>query len=86
MVKKYLCIVTVIVANAKGGNMPLSGYKSVTVPEEAYCKAKELISLGLEESIGKTFENAIKEYAENRQGLVKELKAVKDKWVKKKNV
>jgi len=63
--------------------MPLSGYRSVTIPEEAYCKAKELINLGLEESIGKAFENAIKEYTEKRQGLIKELCAVKDKWAKK---
>jgi prefoldin subunit 5 len=63
--------------------MPLNGFKSVTVPEEAYCEAKQLISLGLEKSIGKAFENAIKEYSEKRQGLIKELKTVKEKWNKK---
>jgi hypothetical protein len=63
--------------------MPLSGFKSVTVPEEAYCQAKQLAKLGLEDSIGKAFENAIKEYAEKRAGLIKELCSVKEKWSKK---
>jgi hypothetical protein len=63
--------------------MPLSGYKSVTVPEEAYSQAKQLTKLGLEDSIGKAFENAIKEYAEKREGLIKELCSVKEKWSKK---
>jgi len=63
--------------------MPLNGFKSVTVPEEAYSRAKQLTSLGLEESIGKAFENAIKEYTEKREGLIKELCSVKEKWAKK---
>jgi hypothetical protein len=66
--------------------MPLNGFKSVTVPEDAYCKAKQLTSLGLEESIGKAFDNAIKEYAEKRQALIKELCAVKEKWTKKNTI
>lgn len=66
--------------------MPLSGYKSVTVPETAYSKAKQLANLGLEESIGKAFENAIKEYTEKREGLIKELCSVKEKWSKKNGV
>jgi hypothetical protein len=56
--------------------MPLNGFKSVTVPEKAYSKAKQLTNLGLEESIGKALEKAIMEYAEKRQGLVEELHAV----------
>jgi len=60
--------------------MPLNGYKSVTVPEEAYTLAKQLTRLGLEENIGKAFANAIKEYAKKREELVKELQAVKIKW------
>jgi hypothetical protein len=64
-------------------NLPLNGFKSVTVPEEAYCRAKQLASLGLEESIGKAFENAIKEYTEKREGLIRELSSVKEKWSKK---
>ena len=62
--------------------MPLTGFKSVTVPEEAYCQAKQLTSLGLEKSIGKAFENAIKEYSEKRKELIEELHAVKEKWTK----
>jgi hypothetical protein len=61
--------------------MPLEGYKSVTVPEEAYTLAKQLARLGLEENIGKAFANAIKEYAKKREELIKELQAVKAKWV-----
>ena len=66
--------------------MPLNGFKSVTVPEKAYSLAKQLINLGLEESIGKAFDNAIKEYAEKRHELIKELKTVKEKWSKKNGV
>lgn len=61
--------------------MPLRGYKSVTVPEEAYSLAKQLARLGLEENIGKAFANAIKEYAKKREGLIQELQAVKAKWM-----
>ncbi len=64
--------------------MPLNGFKSVTVPEEAYCNAKKLTNLGLEESIGKAFENAIKEYVQKRQGLIKDLCSVREKWNEKK--
>jgi hypothetical protein len=60
--------------------MPLEGYKSVTVPEEAYNLAKQLARFGLEENIGKAFTNAIKEYAEKRAELIKELQRVKAKW------
>jgi len=60
--------------------MPLNGYKSVTVPEEAYDLARQLARLGLEENIGKAFANAIKEYAKKREELIEELQAVKDKW------
>jgi len=60
--------------------MPLEGFKSVTVPEEAYSEAKQLIRLGLEESIGKAFSKAMKEYTAKRQQLIEELKAVKEKW------
>jgi hypothetical protein len=63
--------------------MPLEGFKSVTVPEEAYSEAKQLTILGLEETIGKAFANAIKEYVERRQELIKELRSVRDKWSKK---
>ena len=66
--------------------MPLNGFKSVTVPETAYYKAKQLTKLGLEESIGKAFDNAINEYAEKRQGLIEDLKSVKEKWAKKDNI
>jgi len=58
----------------------LSGYKSVTVPEEAYKLAKQLAKLGLEDNIGKAFANAIKEYAKRREGLIKELQEVRKKW------
>jgi len=71
---------TIKLAKEKQEIMPLSGFKSVTVPEEAYGKAKQLTKLGLEESIGKAFENAIKEYVEKRQGLIKDLCSVKQKW------
>lgn len=60
--------------------MPLSGYKSVTVPEEAYKLAKQLAKLGLEDNIGKAFANAIKEYAKRRERLIKELQEVRKKW------
>jgi predicted CopG family antitoxin len=62
--------------------MPLSGYKSVTVPEEAYALAKELVRLGLEENMGKAFANAIKEYVKKREELIKGIQAVKQKWSK----
>ena len=61
--------------------MPLPGYKSVTVPEEAYVLAKQLTKLGLEESIGKVFANAVKEYAKKREKLIKELQEVKARWI-----
>jgi len=60
--------------------MPLNGYKSITVPEEAYTSAKQLVNLGLEENIGKAFTNAIREYAKKREELIRELQAVKVKW------
>ena len=58
----------------------MSGYKSVTVPEEAYKLAKQLAKLGLEDNIGKAFANAIKEYAKRRERLIKELQEVRKKW------
>ncbi len=63
--------------------MPLNGFKSVTVSEEAYDQAKQLTKLGLEESIGKAFANAIKEYLEGREEMIKELLSVKAKWAKR---
>ncbi len=63
--------------------MPLDGFKSVTVPEEAYSKAKQLITLGLEESLGKAFYNAISEYVEKRKALIDELRSVRKKWSEK---
>ena len=60
--------------------MPLSGFKSVTVPEEAYDQAKQLTKLGLEESIGKAFANAIREYREGREEMIEELLSVRAKW------
>ena len=63
--------------------MPLSGYKSVTVPEEAYNLARQLTKLGLEDTIGKAFANAIKEYAKKREELIEELVSVKAKWESK---
>jgi predicted CopG family antitoxin len=63
--------------------MPLNGFKSVTVPEDAYKQAKQLASLGLEENIGKAFANAIRDYVEKKQQLINELLSVKEKWSKK---
>lgn len=63
--------------------MPLNGYKSVTVPEEAYNLARQLTKLGLEDTIGKAFANAIKEYAKKREDYIQELLAVKAKWSQK---
>ena len=63
--------------------MPLNGFKSVTVSEAAYDQAKQLTKLGLEESIGKAFANAIKEYREGREEMIKELLSVKAKWAKR---
>lgn len=63
--------------------MPLNGFKSVTVPEEAYEQARQLTKLGLEESIGKAFANAIKEYMCKREEMVNELLSVKAKWSQK---
>lgn len=63
--------------------MPLNGYKSVTVPEEAYNLARQLTKLGLEDTIGKAFANAIKEYAKKREGYIHELLSVKAKWSQK---
>ena len=63
--------------------MPLNGYKSVTVSEEAYVQARELAKLGIEESIGKAFANAINEYMIKRRGMINELTSVKDKWSQK---
>ena len=60
--------------------MPLNGFKSVTVSEEAYEQARQLAKLGLEESIGKAFANAIKEYREGRAEMIEELLSVKAKW------
>lgn len=60
--------------------MPPSGYKSVTVPAYAHKLAEQLVKLGLEDSIGKAFTNAIKEYVERRKGLIKEIREVKAKW------
>jgi hypothetical protein len=78
VVTNLIYFVVVIMYEEK--KMPLSGFKSVTVPEEAYCKAKQLTNLGLEKSIGQAFENAIKEYMQKRQGLIKDLCQVKEKW------
>lgn len=63
--------------------MPLIGFKSVTVSEEAYEQAKQLTTLGLEKSIGKAFANAIKEYREGREEMIEELLSVKAKWSKR---
>jgi len=63
--------------------LPLSGFKSVTVPEVAYNKAKQLINLGLEDSLGKAFLNAINEYTKKRQRYIEELETVKTKWSNK---
>ena len=63
--------------------MPLEGFKSVTVVEEAYIQARQLTNLGIEENIGKAFSKAMKEYTAKRQQLIEELKAVKKKWSKK---
>ena len=63
-----------------GEKMPVPGYKSVTVPEEAYKLAEQLAKIGLEESISKAFSNAIKEYAKGREGLIKELQEIRKKW------
>lgn len=60
--------------------MPLNGFKSVTVSEEAYEQAKQLTKLGLEDSIGKAFANAILEYREGREEMIEELLSVKAKW------
>lgn len=60
--------------------MPLSGFKSITVSEEAYEHAKQLKKLGLEESIGKAFANAMKEYMEGKEEMIEELLSVKAKW------
>lgn len=62
--------------------MPLSGFKSVTVPETAYDKAKKLTKLGLEDSIGKAFLNAMDEYVTKRKKCIEELETVKAKWSK----
>ena len=63
--------------------MPLNGFKSVTVPEEAYEQARQLAKLGLEESIGRAFANAISEYMHKREDMVNELLSVKAKWSQK---
>lgn len=63
--------------------MPLKGFKSVTVSEEAYKQAKQLTNLGLEESIGKAFANAMSEYREGKEELIEELLSVKAKWSQK---
>jgi len=60
--------------------MPRSGYKSVTIPEQAYALAKMLVNLGLEESIGKAVANAMKEYVSRREQLIREVKAVRQKF------
>ena len=60
--------------------MPLQGFKSITVPEEAYSQARQLMRLGLEDNIGKAFTNAIKEYVEKRRKLIEELVSVREKW------
>lgn len=60
--------------------MPLQGFKSITVPEEAYGQARQLTRLGLEDNIGKAFANAIKEYVERRKKLIEELVSVREKW------
>ena len=60
--------------------MPLNGYKSVTVPEEAYNLARQLAKLGLEDTIGKAFANAIKEYVKKREECIQELTSIKAKW------
>jgi len=60
--------------------LPLKGFKSVTVPEEAYVLAKRLVEVGLEENIGEAFSNALKEYVKRREQAIKELEAVKAKW------
>lgn len=66
-----------------GDLMPLSGYKSVTVPEEAYNLARQLAKLGLEDTIGKAFANAMKEYGKKREEVIEELLSVKAKWKSK---
>ncbi|MGQ9722553.1 MAG: hypothetical protein ACUVXA_14670 [Candidatus Jordarchaeum sp.] len=56
------------------------GYNFVIVPEGAYCLAKKLAKLGLEENIGKAFAKVVKEYAKKREELIKELQSVKVEW------
>ena len=63
--------------------MPLNGYKSVTVSEEAYNLARQLAKLGLEDTIGKAFANAMKEYVKKREEYMQELISVKAKWSQK---
>jgi predicted CopG family antitoxin len=60
--------------------MPFSGYKTVTIEEEAYNLVKNMVKLGLEESMSKALSNAIREYAEKREPLIKEIQAVRAKW------
>ena len=55
----------------------------MTVPEEAYNLARQLTKLGLEDTIGKAFANAIKEYAKKREEYIQELLSVKAKWSRK---
>lgn len=61
----------------------MKGYKSVTVPEEAYKMASQLTKLGLEETIGKAFAAAMEEYMVKRDPMIREYLAVKEKWSQK---
>jgi len=63
--------------------VPVNGFKSVTISEEAYEQAKQLVKFGVEKSIGKAFANAIKEYMEDKEEMIEEMLSVKAKWSKR---
>lgn len=63
--------------------MPLNGFKSVTVSPETYEVARRLVNLGIERNLGQVFANAVKRYAQEKQEMIREIEAVKEKYAKK---
>jgi len=62
--------------------MPAEGFKSITVPEAVWEKAKRLVDMGLERSIPKVVTNAIEEYYKRREDIIQQLIEIKNKWNK----
>ncbi len=60
--------------------MPLNGFKSVSIPEEAYRIAESLVKNGLATSLSNAFDLSVAWYFKQKEPMVKEIEAVKKKY------